>query len=416
MRPRLQGSARWLWRLVDAAAAASTPISSLREAYVDQLDPGAAVNPVAGFLLPDHIDETLEVFTTAGEAMGEVGHDPVTGAVIWEPAPGRPVPPDAGPLVDVPPQSRVVAEVAAALVRADAAARGRADPTAIPTDGALVALLKAVDTTLWTVDTFAALGSGTVAGLVGRPIAVVRTTLCLDVPDDVDEVDVTAPGGADARRAAFDALVEEQIEVHLGSLARTDDALLGWFVGDDFEHLHLVDKVLAAHAKDTGRHVGQLGLLGAEVAPGETTLDHPYLVTDGQLTVRPRRPVVLTLLMLPSGRAHLTSGVLPRKDLALADSWVTPGLAKVMPSVRVGPVLVDPAEIRLPLVSLLGDKQTFTRRTGELTWRDDPILAATQTAYLPRLPHEAQEGWIRVSPVEEPGSTGTGSGTGEGSA
>ena len=69
-----------------------------------------------------------------------------------------------------------------------------------------------------------------------------------------------------------------------------------------------------------------------------------------------------------------------------------------MPSLRVGPVLVDPAEIRLPLVNLLGDNQTFTRRTGPLTWRDDPIVAATQTALLPRMPHEVEEGWVRVTP------------------
>ena len=54
--------------------------------------------------------------------------------------------------------------------------------------------------------------------------------------------------------------------------------------------------------------------------------------------------------MLPIGRVHLTSGVLPRKDLALSDDWVTPGLRRLIPSVRVGPVLVDPAEIRFPLV------------------------------------------------------------------
>ena len=71
-----------------------------------------------------------------------------------------------------------------------------------------------------------------------------------------------------------------------------------------------------------------------------------------------------------------------------------------MPSVRVGPLLVDPGEVRLPLVAVLGERQTFTRRTGDLAWRDDPILAATQTAYLPRLPHEIQEGWIRVTPDE----------------
>jgi hypothetical protein len=131
-------------------------------------------------------------------------------------------------------------------------------------------------------------------------------------------------------------------------------------------------------------------------------LDHPYLSPASRFRLRRGATRRLTLLMLPGGRVHLTSGILPRKELQLADSWFTPGLAKLMPSVRVGPVLVDPGEIRLPLVGVLGDRQTFTRRTGELTWRDDPILAATQTAYLPRLPHEVQEGWIRVTPPEEP--------------
>lgn len=410
VRPRFQGSARWLWRLVDASAPSAAAPESYGEAYVDQLDPASATNPVAGFLLPDHVDETLEVFGVDGDPIGELGHDPVTGAVTWEAAPGRHLAPDAAPPDGVPAASRLVAEIAAALVRADATARaGRVDatgePTTPPDESALTVMLRAVDSTLWGVDTFGALGSGTVAGLVGRPIAVVRTTLCLDLPDDTGELDVTAPGGPAARREAFDALTDELVEVHLGTLARSDDALLGWFVGDDFEHFHLVDAALAEHARASGRHVGQLGMLGSteqQGLPPETRLDHPYVVTDGRLFVRPRRPVVLTLLMLPAGKAHVTSGVLPRKDLALADSWVTPGLARVMPSVRVGPVLVDPEEIRLPLVGLLGDKQTFTRRTGELTWRDDPILAATQTAYLPRLPHEAQEGWMRVSPTPDP--------------
>jgi hypothetical protein len=78
----------------------------------------------------------------------------------------------------------------------------------------------------------------------------------------------------------------------------------------------------------------------------------------------------------------------------------------MVPSVRVGPVLVDPAEIRLPKVASLGKDQLFTRRTGPLTWRDDPILAASQAALLPRLPHEAQEGYVRVAPAPTPpGST-----------
>jgi hypothetical protein len=406
LRPRVQHLARWLFRLVDPAQPAGTDPAQLREAFVDQLDPDGAVNPVAGFLLPDHIDEELEAFTPAGAPIGQIGHDAVTGAVTWEPAPGRPVPPDAGPLTGLDAlgaTARITGEIAAGLVLADAAARNQGASTA---SSALTALLRAIDTTLWTVDTFAAVGSPTVAGLVGRPVAVVRACLTLDTPDDVAEVTVTAPGGAAGRRAAFEALRGQEFPVRLGTLARADDSLLGFYVDDDYTRLHLVDRVIAAQALDSGRHRGQLGLLGKVTTPAVDPLAHPYLIPDGTLWLRPGKTVRLTLLMLPLGRVHLTSGVLPRKELALSDEWVTPGLRRLVPSVRVGPVLVDPAEIRLPLVTLLGDKQTFTRRTGPLTWRDDPILAATQTAYLPRLAHEVQEGWVRVTPQEpQQGST-----------
>ncbi len=116
---------------------------------------------------------------------------------------------------------------------------------------------------------------------------------------------------------------------------------------------------------------------------------------------------MLTLLMLPLGTVHLTSGLLPRKEIALSDTWFAAGMKALVPSVRVGPLLVDPDEIRLPLVDLLGDKQTFTRRTGPLTWKDDPIVAASETAYLPRTPHEVQEGWIRVSPPADTSGAGS---------
>jgi len=130
--------------------------------------------------------------------------------------------------------------------------------------------------------------------------------------------------------------------------------------------------------------------------PGVVPLSHPMLVAKDTLHVRPGQAIRLTLLMLPAGRVHLTSGILPSKALALNDAWVAKGLQRVMPSVRIGPVLVDPEEIRLPKVNLLGDQQQFTRRTGPLTWRDDPIISATQSALLPRMPHEVQEGWVRI--------------------
>ncbi len=396
--PRIQHGARWLLRFVDPAYSGDP--ANAPEAFVNQLEPTLAVNPVAGFLLPDHIDEALEMFDVDGNALGQLSHHEITGAVRWEPAPGRPVPPGAGPLAELRPDALPLGQMAAAIVREDI--RDRASGTT-PAESTLTTLLRAIDTTLWTVDTYGTTGSATVAGLVGRPIAVVKATLRLDVPDDLNEVIVTAPGGVEERRAAFEALKEQRFPVRLGDLQRSDDALLGFYLDDDYEQFHLIDKAVAATARDVGIHRGQLGLLGKVTLPGIVPLSHPMLAPDDTFYIRPGQVIRLTLLMLPAGRVHLTSGILPRKALALSDSWVSKGLQRVIPSVRVGPVLVDPEEIRLPKVSLLGEKQQFTRRTGPLTWRDDPIVSATQSALLPRMPHEIQEGWIRIMNEEDNG-------------
>ena len=70
----------------------------------------------------------------------------------------------------------------------------------------------------------------------------------------------------------------------------------------------------------------------------------------------------------------------------------------IAPSARVGPVLIDADQVRLPKISSFPKEQLWTRRDTPSTWKDDPILAATQTALLPDMPSEVQEGYIRVGP------------------
>jgi hypothetical protein len=403
MRPRLQHTARWLFRLTDPGHARDADPLTAREAFVDQVDATLSVNPVAGFVLPDHIDEALELFTADGEPIGELGHDGLTGAVDWEVAPGRRLPPDAGPLAELAAPHQLMGLFAAGVLQSDVRARNLDAP---PADSALTSLLRAIDTTMWTVDTLSSIGTPSIAGLIGRPVAVVRATLRLDVLDDVDELQISHAGGPDARRAEFRALDELQFPVRLGDLHRSDDALLGFFVDDDYGRLHVVDRVVAAQAFDVGRHRAHLGLLGTTDPPAAVPLDHPYIHAEDELLIRPGQTVRLTLLMLPAGRVHLTSGILPRKALALADQWITRGLDRIVPSVRVGPLMIDPADVRLPKIHVLGEQQSFIRRTGPLTWREDPIVAATQAALLPRLPHEVQEGWVRVTPTEGGSSDG----------
>ncbi|MGA0611699.1 hypothetical protein [Caldimonas sp. KR1-144] len=400
--PRLLRPARWRFRFVDASTAVG---SEGIEARVDQVQPELTVNPVCGFVLPDHLDESLEVFGADGAPLGELLHEAASGGVVWEIAAGRTGPADAGPHHDLTPAQRPLADFAAALVAADAAARGGA-ALAAGHESALSALLRAIDTTLWTVDSFASLGSEHVAGLVGRPIAVVRAQLRLELkpPDDVD---LSEPAQAAAWAAAEREARRHAFEVRIGELTRSDDGLLGFFVDDDFARFRLVDKAIAATAADAGRSRGKLELLGANTGePPSSAIAHPYIAgTDDAdtLALHLGQSVTLTLFMHPAGRVSLTSGILPRKALALARDWVGPGLAKLAPSLRCGPVLVETdldakGQVRLPKVSVFGKHQNFLWRDTPASWRSDAILAATQTALLPDTPAEFREGWIRVAP------------------
>jgi hypothetical protein len=401
IRPRLNVPARWLLRLVDPAG----PAFDAAEARVDQVDPTQTVNPVAGFLLPDHIDDALEVFDVAGAPLGQLMHEAFGGGIVWEPAPGRPLPEDAGPLEGLGPPQLLIGHLAAGLVAEDSAQRGGL-PARPETESALSALLRAIDTTLWSVDTYGALGSEHIAGLVGRPVAVVRATLSLEVKSDLDDLDLSDPHRRAVREQAYRDLAALAFSVRLGELTRTDDGLLGFFVDDNYSRFHIVDNVVASHAFDSGPGRGQLGTYGTTPAiPDPTPITNPYIVPGDELFIHPGQSVTLTLLMYAGGRTYLTSGILPRVSVQLQRDWVAPGLAVIAPSARIGAVLIDPAKVSLPLISVFPKDQLFTRRDSPITWKDDPILAATQTALLPDLPHEVQEGYIRIAPA--PASKGT---------
>ena len=128
MRPRMQHAARWVVRFVGAPIKDAPDPSFRPDAFVDQVAPDAMINPVAGFLLPDHVDESLEVFATDGTPIGELAHDSITNAVTWEPAPGRPLPPDAGPFDGLEDSQAPIADIAAGVLLADVAARGLSAP------------------------------------------------------------------------------------------------------------------------------------------------------------------------------------------------------------------------------------------------------------------------------------------------
>lgn len=413
--PRLTAPARCRIRLVGAEA---VDAGTAPDAVVDEVDPSRQVNPVVGFLLPNHVDESVQVFGADGTPLGELLAEPVGGGVVWEPAPGRPLRADAAPGEGLSPVQRPLGMFAAGLVAADALARAGqpAQATDAPAESALSAFLRAVDTTLWTADPISGAGSSGVASIVGRPVAVVRATVVLDVADDLADLTLDGAGRA-ARAQCYADLARLAVGVRIGELTRSDDGVLAWFADDDFSRAHVVDKAVRDLARAAGHNRGHFGPWGTTpIVPDVQPIEHPYLdVGEELLTVRPGVPRLVTLLMLPGSSATLTCGLVPRFSVRLARAWFAPGLERLSPSVRVGPVLIDPGDVRLPAISALGQRQVLSHREGPLDWKDDAILAATQSAVLPDRAYALREGWIRVDPAPAP-APGPGAGTGSGPA
>jgi hypothetical protein len=394
--PRLVPPARMWFRFVDAT-------DDRVDAVVHQGDPDEVDltrSPIAAWLLPDHIDHALEVFDDLGEPLGQLRNERLGQGVVWEGAPGRPGPMGRPPLADI--ANRHAGELARAMIQRDAAERqantGQKEST-------LDAFLRVIDTTLWTIDPFADSGLDYYAKMTGRPIAVVRARVLLDVVTDYELFPEGSPERLE-RKAAYDELSRRRFDVRLGALTRVDDGLLGYFIDDDYWRFYPVHESIPKHALPAGPHKGyldaQVNVVDFDAAKPIEPIEHPYVEADPTVTIQAGHPVMLTLLMDPGTRVHATSGILPRKAISLPRGFVEDALARIAPSFRFGPVLVDPTVIRMPKPSVLPTEQVWTRRDTPTSWRDDPIEAATQFAYLPETSAEVQEGYVRVRIDQEP--------------
>jgi hypothetical protein len=366
-----------------------------------------STSPVCGYLMPDHLDGALEFFDIDGSDLGFIRPDPAAG-IIWEDAPGVPS------TVGVTPERAVPNSFHAGIARG-LLDWGTADiqfPGGRET--ALAAILRTIDSTLWSVDPFGHIGDEHLALLVGHPVAVMRAKLHVEVDETI------AP-----------AMIQSmQIPVRLGALTHWQDGLLGYFVNDDYDTLHIADPVIAGFAREIGPGSGFLQPIdlvadfaetfaddiAGNATTGNSPVNHPYVDISGVLWVQPNQDVTLTMLVEPLNSVFVTAGLLPRKDVGMRREWVTDALSKLSPTFRFGPVLLNPQAIRMPVANEIQGNWSWDHRTDITDWADDPVTNATPDAIIPADPATGSEGWLRLSPPTPQQASGTGTGGGNASS
>jgi hypothetical protein len=314
---------------------------------------GPTADPVAGWVLANHLDGGLSVYGPRGHALGEVGKT-ATGELGWDPAPGPGYPTIASLAADYP----VLHHFLKALV-------------ALSYDD-FVTVLAAIDETLFTVNPLGGWDDPAITVLAGRPLALVtaKTWFELAGPPLLDPSwerwrHVADPStGALPRRAFLDYVWQ----VRLGAAANQDDGLIGYFLDGDYTTLYAVHQPPGSS--------DYLAPIGA---------GYPLPLLTGAVP----EDAALTLLVDPRAAVHAVTDILPATTLTIPAPRYASGLRNLRISLRMGPllagttVITDPADPTAHIPALAAPRPST--RHGDWQWRQ-PVSATTWSDPMPVAP------------------------------
>lgn len=363
LRPRLMQHSRLDLTLVDAVTDTVPAV------------PGGPANPVIAWLLPNHLDRGMLLYTADGRALGEVRLlADQTGArtARWQP----------------PPHSQMtLADVAAAAPKLAGmiGAPEFTDPAAFET------LLNVIDSTLWSVDPLGDRADQNLSVLIGRPLALVRAGLRLSV----DGLPVAAmtdwkitwpPPEPD--------FLTRDFAVRLGDLASRQDGLMGYYAGTDYS---VFNSVAAPDAGVNQSYVTVIGPVGTVTGGNWLKLRYG---ADG--------PAYVTLLMDPRAAVHAVTGLLPAKAVTLPARFIAGSLSSAELTFRIGSVLTHaeqspavgaapppyPQSMWLPYPAERDGAWSWWELDGA-AWSPSGLLRATADARLKDYPSTVRDGFLQ---------------------
>lgn len=321
-----------------------------------------SVNPVCGWLLPNHLDHSLMIYADNGDVLGEMILTGTTGnlSLRFDYAPGENIP------VGTPLREVVTNEFLRGFIEGVFA---QSNPAA-----AFIALLEVIDETLWTVNPLGGRNNELTAVLIGRPLALLRAGLKYELS-----------GGPQYNQKWTESglKISEEYEtislpVQVGNTLDPQDGTIGYFLGSDFTRFSSLLK---------------------NQAPA-----NPYIVNE-RVPLDPSSAMQdLTLIVDPRGSLNTISGILPLNQLVVPAVFVEDPLSAMDVTFRTGPLLVDPDQLRMPLPTEMTGAWSWIQHSGVTTWETiETIGQANQQARFPQS-LVMRDGWLQLSGAFKPDS------------
>ncbi|WP_116209064.1 hypothetical protein [Streptomyces olivoreticuli] len=374
LRPRLVQGARLCFDLVD------TTNDGIR---VDH-DPRA--NPVCGWLQPNHIDQALACYTPDGRALGELR--PVTNTagttdVTWYPLPGSPAGTFESLSEQMPHLHRFL------------------NPIRTGGTAALAAVLRSIDNTLNSIHPGTAHADTTPAVLAGRPLALVRSRLSLEL----DSRPITDPTWQHVLDRPAPEFPNYEWPVQLGEYDRLGDGLLA------YQH-DTHGPIFTVHPTEDDSAF--LKAITPSNYPRLKAHHHPHT-----RNLADPEALYLTLLLDPSAQAHATTGIVPTASLSLPARFTQHPLNTLEVFFRAGPLLTvtrttDNGHGQAPDTVLAAPRPSL--RVGTWNWTEHspdgtavtlPLVPADTQPRASDTPPAVRNGLLKLTPASpgEPGNT-----------
>jgi hypothetical protein len=350
--------------------------------------------PVCGILLPDFVDQSLEVYDSTGNAVGQLtADDPVrdnngparTLSVSFRLLPwvADTLPPGSDPAdaITNPTLRRLVQALLAQSLDVPANANGWQET-------GFTAMLRVFDTVRSTLDpTFNT--ADTRVRLLGEPILVMNARLSFEASNQ----------GATELKGNPQPIAEPPqlpvLHLRVGDVTRPDDGVLGCFL---IGAAPSEDRFAPVSLEAAEKAVLNQMVFGAFQKQEKVT--HRFIVDQvAEFDLAANTTFDTVLLADARGSMYATCGLLPRKTIVVPKDFVEPALKKLEPTFAVGPILGFDRQGSLvpilPAPRIEGMDAEFVH-DDDATYPEMPLPSTPPLAELPAKRVRLTEGWVRM--------------------
>jgi uncharacterized protein YegP (UPF0339 family) len=229
--------------------------------------------------------------------------------------------------------------------------------------------------------------------LMGRPIAVVRASVGLDIKGNpavnqnwdsfiANMTSFLEPGNEGAIKRTTNDWEKVKFPVRIGEHGQLNDGVLGFWLDDSPEKAFL--STVPADDEDISIFLGEHTHSRGYVA------QRPNI--ELSLADTPKR---MTLLMDPRGQAHGTCGILPAKLIAIPDDQFKPALKNMSVTFFTRPLLMPMNKLTIPLPKETGYSWSWLeKRSGR--WREFSTIGIVHKESFTKAFRKGAEIWAEL--------------------